>query len=335
MLINILLAFCPSKLNIFIRRRFLNQNIGDNCKLGIFSYIKVKDLVIGNNVKISPFAFITADSFSIGDYSSIEKFTRLINRKISIGKHSSIGRFNYIGGDFHKSSVFEMGDHSAIFSMCYFDPSYGIYIGNNVGTGGYTLIFTHGYWGDFLKGRPRTVGKVVIEDDVWLAWRVFVPPDVLVKQGSIVSANSFLTRTVKENSLMVGSPAKSVSNLMTYDINEESDFPKVKKRAISICKSFVKNLQEEWNVNLENKFSDETKYELKDNFHILLTANSSDFSLINEKSIVFNICSERPDTIKAAAFFDYRLKKATFNSDEPIIEKFSLFLRTFGIRMYI
>jgi len=51
-------------------------------------------------------------------------------------------------------------------------------------------------------------GKVVIEEDVFIGFNVVIAKPVTIGKGSIIGANSVITKDVPPGSVMTGSPAK-------------------------------------------------------------------------------------------------------------------------------
>jgi acetyltransferase-like isoleucine patch superfamily enzyme len=62
-------------------------------------------------------------------------------------------------------------------------------------------------------GTPLYKGPTVIEDNVWLATNVSVLPGVTIGAGSVVAANSVVSRDIPPNSLAGGSPARVLKTL--------------------------------------------------------------------------------------------------------------------------
>jgi lipopolysaccharide O-acetyltransferase len=78
---------------------------------------------------------------------------------------------------------------------------------------------THGsYSGDHLDSnpnispneRPLSFKKVIIKDKVWLGEFVTVLPGVTIGKGTIVGANSVVSKSLPDNVIAVGSPAKII-----------------------------------------------------------------------------------------------------------------------------
>jgi acetyltransferase-like isoleucine patch superfamily enzyme len=103
---------------------------------------------------------------------------------------------------------FEAGPESWIFEYCYLNPTRPITLGRNVGVGGGSYMFTHGYWLSRLDGYPVSYGSIDIEDDVWLPWACFIMPGVTIGRGAVVGARSLVTQSIPPGALAAGSPAK-------------------------------------------------------------------------------------------------------------------------------
>jgi acetyltransferase-like isoleucine patch superfamily enzyme len=110
---------------------------------------------------------------------------------------------------------FQMNDYVHITAM------ESVTIGNNVLLASkiYISDCTHGsYAGDFHDCNPNTIPKdrplfskpVVIKDNVWLGEFVSVLPGVTIGKGTIVGANSVVSKSLPENVVAVGSPAKPI-----------------------------------------------------------------------------------------------------------------------------
>lgn len=58
--------------------------------------------------------------------------------------------------------------------------------------------------------RKYKVGEVIIGDNVWLGEFVSVLPDVIIGKGSIIGANSVVTKNIPAYSIAIGSPARVI-----------------------------------------------------------------------------------------------------------------------------
>ncbi len=60
------------------------------------------------------------------------------------------------------------------------------------------------------KRRLSSKGPVVIEDDVWIGENVSILPNVTIGKGSVIGANSVVTRSFGPYSVIAGVPAKLI-----------------------------------------------------------------------------------------------------------------------------
>lgn len=148
-----------------------------------------------------------AKYISIGDNASIGKNVTLTAWDSYEGKHFnpqiSIGNNSSIGDDSHITAV------------------NGILIGNNVRSGKKILITdnSHGVSERRLldtapNKRPLfSKGPVIIEDNVWIGEKSSIMPGVRVGYGSIIAANSVVTKDVPPYCVVAGVPAKVIKNM--------------------------------------------------------------------------------------------------------------------------
>lgn len=110
---------------------------------------------------------------------------------------------------------FQMNDYVHITAM------ENVTIGDNVliASKVYISDCSHGnYTGNEMDSRPESIPKdrplfskpVIIEDNVWLGEFVSVLPGVTIGKGSIIGANSVVSRSIPPNVIAVGSPAKPI-----------------------------------------------------------------------------------------------------------------------------
>lgn len=110
---------------------------------------------------------------------------------------------------------FQMNDYVHITAM------EKVLIGNNVLLASkiYISDCSHGsYAGDENDSNPESAPlkrtmfskPVIIEDNVWLGEFVSVLPGVTIGNGSIIGANSVVSKNIPANTIAVGSPAKPI-----------------------------------------------------------------------------------------------------------------------------
>ena len=156
---------------------------------------------------------------------------RIIRFPISIRgrKHINLGSRLTTGvgcrleaySDFNNGKTLIFGNNIQINDYVHITAMRKVTIGNNVLMASkiYISDCTHGYYdgGDNDSSpaespinRKYKISEVLIEDNVWLGESVAVLPGVKIGKGSIIGANSVVTKNIPKNSIAVGSPAKVI-----------------------------------------------------------------------------------------------------------------------------
>ena len=102
-----------------------------------------------------------------------------------------------------------IGDNVLIASKVYIsDCSHGSYSGNEFDSSPTSIP----------KDRPFSTEKIIIEDNVWIGEMVSILPGVTIGKGSIIGANSVVTKDLPANVIAVGIPAKPIKK---YNFNSQ------------------------------------------------------------------------------------------------------------------
>lgn len=190
--------------------RIRGAKIGKGVKIGLFSIIESKAIDIADEVKIAPFSFIKVRSLNLGKRVKIGSMVAIETGKVHIGDDTQIMEQTVVGGMLTPRSSLTVGKRVKIFPYCFINPTEPVSIGNDVGVGGSTYIFTHGSWQSILEGFPIAFGEVIIEDGVWLPWRVFILPNVKIGQQATIGAGSVIIKSIPAHCLAAGVPAKVI-----------------------------------------------------------------------------------------------------------------------------
>jgi acetyltransferase-like isoleucine patch superfamily enzyme len=143
-----------------------------------------KKVIIGDNVFIGRNTTIRLPELIIKDYTKIYG-----NCLISGYKKCAIGYNCWIDRN------------------CILNSTEYLSIGNNVGIGAYSQLWTHIAFGDLLEGcRFNQNKKMVIGDDVWFGPHCSVSP-IKAENKSMALLGSLLTKNMKENHVYGGVPA--------------------------------------------------------------------------------------------------------------------------------
>ncbi|MFW9995693.1 MAG: hypothetical protein ACFFD4_26880 [Candidatus Odinarchaeota archaeon] len=336
----------PSFLKIRWYRWFTGAKIGKGTKISFFSYIRSPKVTIGDNCRIGPFTFIEAShELKLGNRVSIQMLTNIRTRIIEIDDDSEIMDNVRIGGIHTQHSRLKIGKHVGIFPYAYINPSHEIILEDGVGIGGRCHLFTHGVWPSKLDGFPMKYAPIHLEKNVWLAWRVSILPGVTVGENSILQSDAFVSKNVPPNSIVSGNPSKiSELRIIKYE----------NKDKINILKDILTDLKEyredngeqtsDW-VEEEEYFSFKTLHKKKN--HVLFLAYLSDSAgKLNEllrspdnrckhHNIVLFQLNALQEVLgefrsKKYSYFDLKEKRihSTLNSE---MEEFREFFKRFGV----
>ena len=149
----------------------------------------IENLVIGDNVYIGDQCRVWAQDLIIGDYTKIHNHTLVYGRaQIHLGHNVWVGQNSILDGEG------------------------GLVLGNNVGVGAYSQLWSHIRHGDVVMGcKYLDFGSLVVEDDAWFVGHCIVSP-VRVAAFSVVLVGSTLTKDTEANHVYGGSPAKDLTD---------------------------------------------------------------------------------------------------------------------------
>lgn len=143
-----------------------------------------------------------------------------IGNNVSIGKNVTLTAWDSYEG-VHFSPQIIIGNNSSIGDDSHITAVNKIVIGNNVRSGKKILITDNSHGASERKlldiapnKRPLySKGPVIIEDNVWIGEKSSIMPGVHIGYGSIIAANSVVTKDVPSYCVVAGSPAKIVKNM--------------------------------------------------------------------------------------------------------------------------
>jgi len=173
--------------------RIRGANVGRRVQIGKVRFINVElsRVSIGDGAVLDDgVVFKDIDRVEIGDYVKIHRETRV--EGIETDKHSiHIGHNSWIGED----TIINCHETVAI--------------GNNVGIGCRSQIWSHGYFPSILDGLPFKIAPVSIGDDCWLPPSCVVLPGVTIGERCIIGTGSLVTNSIEAGSFATGIPCKA------------------------------------------------------------------------------------------------------------------------------
>jgi acetyltransferase-like isoleucine patch superfamily enzyme len=140
------------------------------------------------------------------------------------------------------STTFEIGDFATVYNSCFFpgpgslfighnfwlgtgaivDCQGGTRIGNNVGVGAGSQLWTHMVFGDVLAGcRFHSRKQLIIHDDVWFVGQCLVSP-ITAGPRSMALLGSLVVRDMEADHTYGGAPAADVTSRVGSQFNPTS-----------------------------------------------------------------------------------------------------------------
>ncbi|MBY5009168.1 acyltransferase [Streptococcus suis] len=195
-----------------MKNHFIRLILSPSIAINKFSwYIEKKHLLfVGKSVSFGRFFEIKGHEFiSIGDNVSAKNYLKLHawNR--------------YKKQIFKKNPNLEIGSNVSFGDNCYLTCANQIIVEDNVLIGDNVFI-TDNYHGrnslDEVSIAPSdreiwSKGEVRIETNVWLGRNVCVMPGVTIGHGSVIGANSVVTKNIPARCIAAGSPAKVIRKI--------------------------------------------------------------------------------------------------------------------------
>lgn len=190
----------------------MSIKIGKNCKIGNLKLSpNYKEIIIGDNVTIGNDVRIDVKNLKIGDRSIIGEGFNIEGRDIVLGIEFFSDKYCTIGGGSCKDlkSSFKIGDLCYLGEYVFINTARPVIIGNEVGLGQDTRLYTHGAYLSFLDGFPVEFGPITIGDNVWIP-NAQILPNVTIGNNTVIGAGSLVNKSIPAGSLAVGVPAKII-----------------------------------------------------------------------------------------------------------------------------
>ena len=195
-----------------VRIKAKSIRIGDDTTISRSVLIKGGNIVIGNNVKIREECTLDIrEELRLGGNSYLNPHCRMLGRNVNIGTNFRMLTWAYIGGGscFETQSRLQMGDNCHLGEFAQINTADKVVIGDEVGIGIQSNIFTHGAYQSILRGYPVNFGPVTIGSNCWLP-HAYVLPNVEIGEGTVVAAGSVVNRNLPSFCLAGGIPAKVI-----------------------------------------------------------------------------------------------------------------------------
>ena len=207
-----------------------------NFKIGQNTRISGKTVHIEDQVSIGSNVIVSANNLSLGKGSEIEDGCRIVlsgdQSDFTIGDNCFIGNDSKIIVPAFKAKDYLtlhnhllvtgykpllLGHNVWVGQNCILNSTDNLTIGNNVGIGAYSSVWTHGYWGEKIEGcRVFKIAPTTIEDDVFIegCYNV-ISPGLTIGKKSIVLTGSVVTKDVLPFTCVAGIPARDITGKLS------------------------------------------------------------------------------------------------------------------------
>lgn len=210
-----------------------------------------KNITWGKNIKIFNYDSTPMENLFIGDNVFIAQETTIMVLSFSVMDYTKINNHFYA----HGSNPLSIGYNCWFGSSVILDTLGGLEIGNNVGVGSQTQIYSHAKFGDRLYGcRIYSLTPVVIGNDAWITPNCTIT-SASVASKSMILSGSVLTKSTLENHVYAGVPATDITEKIGRQFNPKLDYEDVFNKLTQYLKDF-------YEINKEYKRLDLIKIEM-------------------------------------------------------------------------
>jgi len=322
----------------------LKVNVAKSAKLAEDVLVKGKEVNIEDNVTIAHGTTISADFIHVGFGSKIEENSKIVlnghDTRFSIGDNCLFGHDNKIivpsleAGDYvtlhnhtfvNGSNLVKIGSNVWIGQNCILNSVEPLIIGNGVGIGTYSCVWTHGGHGELLEGcLIFKRAPVVIEDDVWIVGSYnVISPGVTLGTRSVILTGSVVTKNVPPYACVAGNPARDITDKVpTYrKITLQEKYEMMKSFERDFVEAFYKKTAHVTRNGWQIEEGEET-YEIM----FLEEANDENVEVNNSTKLVFTKKNAVRRNYKRTTIFDLAAKTYTKKRTELEIKAIKFLL---------
>ncbi|HEY7022785.1 MAG TPA: hypothetical protein VH349_16830 [Ktedonobacterales bacterium] len=196
----------PGGVRIKVRR----LELGPGVTIGRAVRIEGGHIHLDEGVRVQRHSTIRVlDLLHIGAYGAVGEYGEISGRDVRIGQELWMLPYAKIGGGsaFERDSSLEAGHYLHLGTHTLINTARPVRIGDEVGLGTRTAIYTHGAYASRLMGFPVAFASVAIGDFTWIPGAT-INPGVQIGRNCVIGVNSLVTRDIPDGCLAGGSPAK-------------------------------------------------------------------------------------------------------------------------------
>lgn len=170
--------------------------------------IEADDLIIGAGVVVQKGVLIKGRRIVLGDFCFIGNDVKVLVDDFEIGAYSKLHAFSFAHGD----QPMRIGSCCWIGGSVVLDSLGGLDIGDGVGIGSHSHLWTHIRFGDVVQGcRFNSRKPMVVENDAWLVGHCLCNP-VHVGARSAAFLGSVITKDMLPDRVYAGVPAVDITD---------------------------------------------------------------------------------------------------------------------------
>jgi acetyltransferase-like isoleucine patch superfamily enzyme len=186
--------------------------LGAGCEIGRSVLMAGGKLAFGAGCRVShDSTFRVTGGMTLGVGCRVGPENTIEGRNITIGRELWTGPQVRIGGGscFEAQSSFVAGYWLHLGMRVFVNTARPVTIGNEVGIGTGSMVFTHGAYQSALDGYPVSFAPVEIGDNCWIPGAV-INPGVTVGAGAVIGVGSVVTKSIPAGCLTAGVPCKVI-----------------------------------------------------------------------------------------------------------------------------
>jgi len=162
--------------------------------------------ILGSGTRID-----VSEYLEIGRNSIVGEANKIRGRDIRIGREFYTNHDAEIGGGgcFERTSKLTIGYWFHLGSYSIINTAMDVRIGNEVGMGRFTNVYTHGAYQSALRGFPVDFGPITIGNNVWIPGATILP-NVSIGDNVVIGVGSLVSKNVPSGCLAAGAPCKVI-----------------------------------------------------------------------------------------------------------------------------
>ncbi|MBN1316617.1 MAG: hypothetical protein JXA42_14160 [Anaerolineales bacterium] len=193
-----------------VRIRAHKLELKDGVRIGRCVNIRGGEIHLAESVRIRDWNDINVKRcLEIGAGGTMNEHCEISGVDIHIGRELWMLPYAKIGGGsaFEVQSSLRAGHFVHIGMYCFINTARAVTLGDEVGLGTRTALYTHGAYPSELRGAPVAFGEIHIGDRSWLPGAT-VNPGVVIGPDCIIGVGSVVTRDIPAGALAAGAPCK-------------------------------------------------------------------------------------------------------------------------------